>query len=32
MKCKINHKFDATINGVHFDNEILYYSVQYILD
>lgn len=32
MKCKINHKFDGTINGVHFDNEILYYGVQYILD
>ena len=32
MKCKINHKFDGTIYGVHFDNEILYYSVQYILD
>ena len=32
MKCQINHRFDGTINGVHFDNEILYYSVQYILD
>ena len=32
MKCQINHKFDGVINGVHFDNEVLYYSVQYILD
>lgn len=32
MKCQINHKFDGVINGVHFDNEVLYDSVQYILD
>lgn len=32
MKYHINHKFDGEINGVHFDNEVLYYSVQYILD
>lgn len=32
MKYHINHRFDGIINGVHFDSEILYYSVQYILD
>lgn len=32
MKYHINHKFDGIINGVHIDNETLYYSLQYILD
>lgn len=31
MDCKVNHKFSGTINGVNFDDEVLYYSVHYIL-